>query len=78
MADVSRLVGVDIGVLDDGLVGPARLPGGRGVGEQPGSDRTAIEEEVEVACAFYPDFLDKRRQLQASGQLGGNIAWFAP
>ena len=60
VADVRRLVGVDVGVLDDHLAAPSRTPAAaatrRGGAARAGAaaKAAAVEEEVQVAGALRP------------------------
>ena len=73
--DVSRLVGIDGGVLDDGLAdAPARPRRGRRRGERAAGEPGAIEEDVDVAVGRRLDALDAVDGAQRGDDLGRDRA----
>ncbi len=70
VADVRRLVRVDVGVLDDDLAGALRR---RRIGrQQGGGEGGAVEKEVEVAGAQHLDLAHQPRRPQGGREVLGD------
>ena len=72
------LVGVDVGVLDDGLGQRPGQPVDQRSAERRRRQRPPVEVEVEVAGAFDRHPLDAGREGQGRGDLGRDVARLAP
>ncbi len=75
---MGRLVGVDVGVLDDRLVDAATVAfREEGRLEQLGGETATVEEEVQVACALDAQLAHPRGQAPAARELLGDLPGLA-
>ena len=69
VADVGRLVGIDVGVLDDHLLPVVGSGPQQRLSQEQGDGAAAIEEHVEVAGTLDPNFAHELRRHEARRQL---------
>ncbi len=80
VADVGRLVRIDVGVLDDDLARlrrprrPRRRLGEDRGGEQAGGELRAVEEEVQITGPLDPKLAHPGRQAPPGGERRRNVA----